>query len=167
MSEDSSDKQQIRVGGGLFANTAAVVIESFVSPLTSSAIKIGADPDIEGDQSAAGRSPAARAATRDHATVSPPPPPPPPPRPGGGFQSPPSTTTGGRPSKPIVVNPNFKLVFLTVVAITVLSGIAQIAMASAWGEHPHPNQQSTFEAFGFAWKMGIGAIVGLLGGKVI
>jgi hypothetical protein len=38
-------------------------------------------------------------------------------------------------------------------------------MAGFWTT-PTPNQQSAFEAIGFAWKAGIGAIFGLLGGKV-
>jgi hypothetical protein len=45
-----------------------------------------------------------------------------------------------------------------------LSGIAQILMASFW-ETPTGLQQDVFSAMGFAWKTGFGAIVGLLGGK--
>jgi len=64
-----------------------------------------------------------------------------------------------------VVEPEFKIVFLAVFAITLISGIAQILMALAWDE-PTGNQQAVFEGFGFAWKAGIGAVIGLLGGKV-
>ena len=60
----------------------------------------------------------------------------------------------------------FRLVFLTIVAITVGTGAIQVVMAAAW-HMPTPNQQSAFEAFGFAWKAGIGVIFGLLGGKII
>jgi hypothetical protein len=60
---------------------------------------------------------------------------------------------------------SFKLVFLTVVGITVLAGVAEIVMAAVW-TNPTPDQQSTFEAAGFGWKAGIGAIFGLLGGKI-
>ena len=63
------------------------------------------------------------------------------------------------------VSPTFKLVFLSVLGITVAAGVLQIILAAAWQEPTH-NEQSTFEAMGFAWKVGIGAIVGLLGGKV-
>jgi|ERR1044072_2113682 hypothetical protein len=77
---------------------------------------------------------------------------------------------GGSPDprkpKVVVLHPAFKLVFLTVTAITVLSIIAQIALANYWLT-PTANQQQVFDALGFAWKTGIGAIVGLLGGKVV
>jgi hypothetical protein len=68
-------------------------------------------------------------------------------------------------AKTIIVNPTFKLVFLTVVAITIASGLAEVILASAWTV-PTPNQQSAFDAMGFGWKAGLGAIFGLLGGKV-
>jgi len=67
---------------------------------------------------------------------------------------------------PATLHPAFKLVFWTVVAIVVIAGVAQFAMADRWAA-PTPIQQSTFEAAGFAWKAGIGAILGLLGGKAI
>jgi hypothetical protein len=76
---------------------------------------------------------------------------------------------GGKASRPtprtLAVSPTFKLVFLTVTAITVAAGMAHIALAFAWTA-PTANQQSAFEALGFAWKAGIGAIFGLLGGKL-
>jgi hypothetical protein len=61
--------------------------------------------------------------------------------------------------------PLFKLVFSTVVGITILSGGAEIMMAAFW-TNPTADQQSAFEAIGFAWKAGIGAIFGLLSGKI-
>jgi hypothetical protein len=64
----------------------------------------------------------------------------------------------------IIVLPRFKLVFGAVVAITVLAGIAEIAMASIWTT-PTEFQHEVFSAMDFAWKAGFGAIVGLLGGK--
>jgi hypothetical protein len=70
---------------------------------------------------------------------------------------------GAPPPSPL--GPQFKWTFITVVVITVLSGIAAIILASVW-THPTPNQQTTFELFAFAWKVGIGAIFGLIGGKV-
>lgn len=66
---------------------------------------------------------------------------------------------------PIVVKPGFKFVFLCVFGLTVLCGFVQIWLAFAWPD-PTTNQQSAFDSFGFAWKTGIGAIFGLLGGKV-
>ena len=56
------------------------------------------------------------------------------------------------------------MVFWTVVAITIAAGIEHVILAGIW-EKPTPNQQSAFEAMGFAWKAGIGAIFGLLGGR--
>jgi hypothetical protein len=66
---------------------------------------------------------------------------------------------------PSPLGPAFKWTFIVVVLLTVLSGIATIVLASIW-IHPTPNQQTTFDSFAFAWKVGIGAIFGLLGGKV-
>jgi hypothetical protein len=66
----------------------------------------------------------------------------------------------------IVVPVFFKMVFITVTVITVSAGAAQVMMAMGW-QQPTPNEQSVFEAMGFTWKAGIGAIFGLLGGKVL
>jgi hypothetical protein len=63
------------------------------------------------------------------------------------------------------ISSKFKLVFLSVLAITVLTVAGQFAIATQW-DNPPPNLQATFEALGFAWKAGTGAIFGLLGGKV-
>lgn len=64
-----------------------------------------------------------------------------------------------------VLSPAFKLVFLSVLLLTVLCGAAQLALASVWTV-PSANQQDAFLAMGFAWKAGLGSIFGLLGGKV-
>jgi len=69
-----------------------------------------------------------------------------------------------RPTPRKQVTPAFKMIFFAVLTLTILAGIAQIALAGIWPT-PTSNQQSAFEAFGFAWKAGIGAIFGLLGGK--
>jgi len=53
-----------------------------------------------------------------------------------------------------------------VAAITVLAGAAHIVLAVSLPT-PTPNQQTAFDAMGFAWQAGIGAMFGLLGGKVI
>jgi hypothetical protein len=62
------------------------------------------------------------------------------------------------------VSANFKMVFLVVAAITVLSGIASIVLAG-WWLTPTQNEQNVFDSMSFAWKAGIGAILGLIGGK--
>jgi hypothetical protein len=64
----------------------------------------------------------------------------------------------------VALTPAFKLVFLTVTTITILCGVAEIALAAAYVA-PTFNQQAAFEAMAFTWKTGIGAIFGLLGGK--
>ena len=69
-----------------------------------------------------------------------------------------------KPNK-IVLNPLFNLVFGAVVALTVLARAAVIALAAIWTT-PTANQQSAFEAAGFGWKAGLGAILGFIGGKV-
>jgi hypothetical protein len=70
-----------------------------------------------------------------------------------------------RERKIVVLHPAFKTVFLTVTFITVGAIVAQIGLAYIW-ENPTANQQQAFDGLGFAWKAGIGAIFGLLGGKV-
>lgn len=67
--------------------------------------------------------------------------------------------------KKVVLAPAFNMVFITIALITVVSGIGHVFLADIWTA-PTPNQQSAFEAIGFAWKAGIGALFGLLGGKV-
>jgi hypothetical protein len=59
----------------------------------------------------------------------------------------------------------FKLVFVSVLAITVGSGLAAVLIAYLWIDPTH-NQQAIFDALDFAWKAGIGAIFGLLGGRI-
>jgi hypothetical protein len=66
----------------------------------------------------------------------------------------------------VPINPHFRLIFITVVALTVLCGIGDILVAWDWTS-PNGNQQSVFETLGFVWKAGVGAIFGLLGGKVV
>jgi hypothetical protein len=63
------------------------------------------------------------------------------------------------------ISPTFKMVFIAVLVVTISCGIAELVLASVW-EKPTTNQQAAFEAMGFAWKAGLGAILGLLGGKV-
>jgi len=59
----------------------------------------------------------------------------------------------------------FKLVFVSVLVVTVLCLIGQVLLAALWPQ-PTLNQQGVSDALGFAWKTGLGSIVGLLGGKV-
>ena len=63
------------------------------------------------------------------------------------------------------VSPAFKLAFSAVVILTVVSAVGATVIAFTAGDPLPPNQQAIFETFNTAWKMGFGAIVGLLGGK--
>ncbi len=67
-------------------------------------------------------------------------------------------------SQQIVISPVFKLVFLTVVALTIASGATAVIMSFV-GNSSQPNQQAIFESMNMTWKLGLGAILGLLGGK--
>jgi hypothetical protein len=68
-------------------------------------------------------------------------------------------------SRTVVLQANFKLVFLSVLVITVAAIAAAILLAGVWPS-PTANQQAVFEGVGFTWKAGVGAIFGLLGGKI-
>jgi hypothetical protein len=72
------------------------------------------------------------------------------------------------PKKPkrlvLVVTPTYKIALVAVIAITSFSGLAEIALAFAWTV-PTTMQQSAFDAMGSAWKLGFGALIGLIGGK--
>jgi hypothetical protein len=56
------------------------------------------------------------------------------------------------------------MVFLSVLVVTVLCLTGQVLLAALWPD-PSDNQQAVSDALGFAWKTGLGSIVGLLGGK--
>jgi hypothetical protein len=64
------------------------------------------------------------------------------------------------------VGPAFAVTFWGVFLITILCGVANITMAAIWTE-PTPLQSASFEHFGTTWKMGVGALIGLLGGKTV
>jgi hypothetical protein len=59
----------------------------------------------------------------------------------------------------------FKWVFFTVVSLTTLSLVTSILLS--FNSTPSPLQISLFETCTTTWKMGFGAIVGLIGGKAI
>ena len=66
--------------------------------------------------------------------------------------------------KTLPVSAYFKLIFISVLALTVLAIVADIFFAMMW-DKPTPNQQTLFDGLGSLWKAGGGAILGLLGGK--
>jgi hypothetical protein len=57
------------------------------------------------------------------------------------------------PRGDIIVSPTFNLVFITVVALTIVSGAAATALAFA-ADGSHANQQSIFESMNFALENG-------------
>jgi len=128
-------------GAGFIANTAAIAAESFKHPLEDSLIVMGAG-EISTE-----RPPAPDPAVTEFRR--------------GSSQAP------SRKSRPAIpVAPHFKLVFLTIVALTLLAGATQVVMATAWGTPSATGFQSdVFSAMGFAWRAGFGAIIGLLTGK--
>jgi hypothetical protein len=67
-------------------------------------------------------------------------------------------------TKTVPVSSYFKLIFISVLLLTVLAIVADIVFAMMW-EKPTPNQQTLFDGLGSLWKAGGGAILGLLGGK--
>jgi hypothetical protein len=67
--------------------------------------------------------------------------------------------------KVAVISPTFKWVLITVLVITVGCGIGQFIAAGAWPTMT-PNQQTAFDSITFGFKAGLGAIFGLLGGKI-
>ena len=63
------------------------------------------------------------------------------------------------------LTPRFKLIFGTVVALTTLSLVLSVLLATFGSDSEQV--KSTMEACSTMYKMGFGAIVGLIGGKVM
>jgi hypothetical protein len=63
------------------------------------------------------------------------------------------------------LTPRFKLIFGTVAALTVLSLVLSVLLASFGNDSEQV--KSAMEACSTTYKMGFGAIVGLIGGKVM
>jgi hypothetical protein len=64
------------------------------------------------------------------------------------------------------LTPFFKLVFLTLASLTFLSAILNVSVA-LMVDNPSDEVKSLIETCSTTWKMGFGAIVGLIGGKAI
>ena len=78
-----------------------------------------------------------------------------------------SPGAGPAPSQVITVTltPTFKLIFLSVLGITVLSMVLSCYL---WASNPASAEKSALmAALMTTWKLGFGAIIGLLGGKAI
>jgi hypothetical protein len=65
--------------------------------------------------------------------------------------------------KNLKLTPAFQEIFLTVVALTLLSGSGSFWLATK--DELSPQQNRVFETCNTTWNMGIGAIFGLLGSK--
>lgn len=63
------------------------------------------------------------------------------------------------------VSPTFKLVFWAVLLLTVLFALLAVTIAFVAPQPLTSTQQAVFETLNLMWKVGFGAIVGLIGGK--
>ena len=72
---------------------------------------------------------------------------------------------GGTSQRTIVLSPIFKLIFLTVLGLTLISLVVALYLASKGSITEY--QADLFTTCSTTWKMGFGAIVGLIGGKVV
>jgi hypothetical protein len=75
--------------------------------------------------------------------------------------------TGDDPSRVVTLNPAFKLVFCSVLGLTVLSLGVSVYFALAYDSPPSEEVKRLIETCSTTWKMGFGAIVGLIGGKAL
>jgi hypothetical protein len=75
----------------------------------------------------------------------------------------------GSPDPPPVASvnltPAFKLVFITVVCLSILSLVASIALV-LYGPRTE-DAKRLIETCSTTWKLGFGAVVGLIGGKAL
>jgi hypothetical protein len=69
------------------------------------------------------------------------------------------------PAKETEVRSYFKMIFLSVLFLTVGTLLAEIMMVWTWIS-PTTGQQNLITGMESVWKGGVGAILGLLGGKV-
>jgi hypothetical protein len=81
-----------------------------------------------------------------------------------------TTGTGARSPVPIAsirLTPAFKLVFITVVALTVLSLIVCFILVTRPSAEQSEDAKRLVETCATTFKLGFGAIIGLIGGKAI
>jgi uncharacterized membrane protein YczE len=70
-------------------------------------------------------------------------------------------------NKLTTLTPAFKLVFCSVLGLTVLSLGVSVYLAIAYSPAPSEEIKRLIETCSTTWKMGFGAIVGLIGGKAL
>jgi hypothetical protein len=66
---------------------------------------------------------------------------------------------------PPPISSRFKLTFISALGLTVLSAVIVVYLASL--PNPTEEQKRLVEVFASSWKMGFGAVVGLIGGKTL
>ena len=64
------------------------------------------------------------------------------------------------------ITPLFKLVFLSVLGLSILCLVANVVLAVQI-ERPSAQVRDVLSTLSTAWKTGFGAIVGLIGGKAV
>jgi hypothetical protein len=73
--------------------------------------------------------------------------------------------SGGPPIPQVRFTPVFRLVFFSVLALTVLSLLVSVYLAGV--SEPTEQANRLFVTCTTSWQMGFGAIVGLIGGKAL
>jgi hypothetical protein len=64
------------------------------------------------------------------------------------------------------ITPLFRLVFFSVLGLTVLSILMNFGLVM-WIDNPTDSAKTLMESCSTGWKLGFGAIVGLVGGKAV
>jgi hypothetical protein len=75
------------------------------------------------------------------------------------------TSSGGQ-SHQTTVSPHFKLIFIVIAIAFVASFVAYVATQMCIADPKTAGQIQGIDALDFVWKSTLGAILGLLGGKI-
>ncbi len=70
------------------------------------------------------------------------------------------------PATQIQLTPAFKLIFISVLCLTVLSLVGCFVLVLTAKDPPSDAVKGLIETCSTTWKMGFGAVIGLIGGKV-
>ena len=71
------------------------------------------------------------------------------------------------PWKPgtVVLGTTYNWILVAFFLITVVSGVAHVVLAAVWGDEPNEMQQDAVSAIRSTFQSGVGAFLGLIGGK--